>query len=322
MRRLAVAAACGAALAAAGVGISGASFTSSSSNPGDAFAAAPDWTAPTASASVIGKSSGGTPGFVRAGGSYFVYANVSDTGNPASGTSTVTADASALTSGATAVSLSSGSFSAGGVSYGYRSGSLTAGAGVTEGAKAYTVSATDAAGNSGTRSGLSVTVDNTAPAGSDIQTVDGGGTAGQPQAGDKVIFTFTEPIEPSTVLSGWSGASTNVVVHIDAPLLGTNHLSVWNSSNSSQLPLGSVDLGSGGYSALVNATFGASGTASTMAMSGSTITVTLGTPSLTLSAVLTNTTMKWTPASGPTDLAGNAISTAQVTESGAADKDF
>src|SRR5262249_29243912 len=106
--------------------------------------------------------------------------------------------------------------------------------------------------------------------------------------------------------SGWTGASTNVVVHIDAPLLGTNHLSVWTSS---QLPLGSVDLGSGGYSTLVNATFGASGTPSTMAMSGSTITVTLGTPSLTLSTVLTATTMRWTPASGPTDLAGNAIST-------------
>jgi hypothetical protein len=323
VRRLLLAAACCAAPAAAiaGTGFSGASYTSSGANPGTAFTAAADWTAPTVSASVIAKSAGGTAGAVRAGGSYFVYANVADSGNPASGTSTVAADASALTAGATATAMTSGSFSVGGVSYGYRSGPLTVGAGVTAGTKAYGVTTVDAAGNTATRSDLSVTVDNTAPAGADVQSADGGGTTGQPQAGDRVILTYTEPLEPSTVLAGWDGSATNVVVRMNGGTLTNNVLTVWNAANSSQLPLGSVDLGSGAYAAL-GATFGASGTPSTIAKSGSTITVTLGTASLTLSAVLANTTMKWTPASGPTDIAGNGISTAQVTESGAGDRDF
>ena len=69
----------------------------------------------------------GSTGFVKQGQSYFVYANVSDTGNPASGVSTVTANVCNVTStSCSAVALASGSFTVNSVSYNYRSAALTA----------------------------------------------------------------------------------------------------------------------------------------------------------------------------------------------------
>lgn len=46
-------------------------------------------------------------GFIRPGGTYNLYAQVADTGSPASGGSTVTANLSSIASGQTAASLSS-----------------------------------------------------------------------------------------------------------------------------------------------------------------------------------------------------------------------
>jgi hypothetical protein len=60
-----------------------------------------------------------------------------------------------------------------------------------------------------------------------------------------------------------------------------------------------------------------------MVASGSTITVTLGT--LSAGSVQTapgTDTMVWTPSANATDNAGNACSTTNVNETGAADKEF
>jgi hypothetical protein len=59
-----------------------------------------------------------------------------------------------------------------------------------------------------------------------------------------------------------------------------------------------------------------------MVLSGSTITVTLGTPSVTAGTASGNGTMKWAPSSSVTDRAGNAMSTTAVNETGTVDKDF
>ena len=88
-----------AALAAGAVQFSSAAFVSNSSNRANAVTAKADWSAPVAGSFAIAKSTGGVPGFIRQGGSYAVYANVADAGNPASGASSVTADVSALTGG-------------------------------------------------------------------------------------------------------------------------------------------------------------------------------------------------------------------------------
>jgi hypothetical protein len=312
-----------------------ASFSSRADSLGNSVTAASDFRAPQVTAVALGKASGGAPGFVKQGGSYFVYANVAaDTGNPASGTASVTADASSLTTGATTVSLVAGSYSAGGVSYNYRSASLLANPSLTQGAKSFTVTATDKAFNSASLAG-SAAVDNTAPTAADVQTTNIG-TNGLAETGDSLILTFSEPIEPASVLAGWSGAATSVVVRInDNGLLGlplgNDSVQVWNAANSTVLPLGTIDLGRSDYVAGLlggNVRFGASGTASTMTMSGNTVTIVLGTYSATpiIDPARTtaggNGTATWTPVTGPYDRAENAMSTTPATESGAADKEF
>ncbi len=312
-----------------------ASFSSRADSPGDSVTAASDFRAPQVTAVALGKVSGGTPGFVKQGGNYFVYANVAaDTGNPASGTASVTVDASNFTIGATAASLVAGSYSAGGASYNYRSASLLANPSLAPGTKSFTVTATDKALNSASLAG-SATVDNTAPAAADVQTTNAS-TNGLAEAGDSLVLSFSEPVEPTSILAGWSGAATNVVVRInDNGLLGlplgNDSVQVWNASNSAVLPLGTVDLGRSDYVAGLlggSIRFGASGTASTMTMSGNTVTIVLGTYNATpivdpaRTTAGGNGTATWTPVIGPYDRAENAISTAVATESGAADREF
>jgi hypothetical protein len=297
-------------------------FTAKVPSAGNSITAATDFRAPTVSATTLAKTGGGTVGQIKKGGSYYVYASVSDTGNPASGVSTVSANVSSITSGSTAVALSPGSFTAGGVSYGYRSASLTAGTGLTAGTYTYSLTTTDAAGNSKTQSGYSVVVDNTVPAGTDVQTPNGGTTNGLAQAGDTVSFSFSKAIDPNSILSGWSGAATNVVVRLNNGAGASNDtVTIFNSTNATQLPLGSVNLGRVDYTG-ANITFGATGTASVMAMSGNTITITLGTQSAAATTAAATGTMTWTPSASATDPAGNGTSTTAVTEAGAADKEF
>jgi hypothetical protein len=312
-----------------------AAFGAKTSNEGDIVTAAPDFTPPAITAKVVAKSLGGVTGYIRKGGGYFVYANVAaDTGNPPSGLATVKANAEEFTTGQSAVALASGTYTAGGTSYNYRSAELTANA-TTEGSKPYSVTATDAAGNASTVNGTA-TIDNVVPTASDIQTTNrSGGTVGLAEAGDTITYTFSEPIDPQSILAGWSGSATNVVIRIfDNGLLGlatgNDELFVYNAANTATLPFGAVNMGRSDYVSGVLGgviTFGASGTASSMVMSGNTVTITLGTYG-TEGLIVTRGTaagtgaMIWTPVATPYDRAGNVISTTPVTQSGAARKNF
>jgi hypothetical protein len=122
-----------------------------------------DNTAPTVSAATVLTSGSTTPGYVRSGGTYIVYANASDGGAPASGVTTVKTDVSALTAGQTALALSActSSCTVAGVTYGYKSSSKTAGT-LGAGPIGFAVTATDKASGATTGS-FSVAVDNTAP---------------------------------------------------------------------------------------------------------------------------------------------------------------
>jgi len=288
---------------------------------GDTATAALTVNRPAVSTAVIAKSAGGEAGAIKQGGTYYVYANVTGSGTPPAGLGTLTADVSAITTGQTAASLGSGSYTVDGQSYNYRSAQLTAKGALAAGTDAFTIKLTDAAGTATTTS-YSVTVDNTAPHAAGIQSANvSGGTAGEPESGDAVTFTYSEPIDPSTVLSGWSGGAQPVVVEIIDGGGSNDKLEVLNASTMAQLPLGTVDLGRKDY-VTKTTTFGASGTQATMALSGSAITVTLGTSSATAGTAAGTGTLTWTPSSAVTDAAGNASSTAAVAESGAADKDF
>ena len=275
--------------------------------------------APRVSTSVIAKSNGGRDGKIKQGGTYHVYANVTGSGNPPAGLASLTADVSAITTGQTAVALTNGSYTVGGQSYNYRSAQLTANASLSAGSKAYTVKLTDAGGTV-TTSSFSVTVDNTKPTAVDVQTTNvSGGTAGKPELGDTVTLTYSEGIEPISILSGWSGAATNVVVRVNNGVSDT--VQIWNAANSAVLPLGTVTLNALDYVG-TNRTFGLTGTPSTMSMSGTTVTVTLGTASGATLTALLPTTMSWAPSATATDEAGNTAATTAASGAGSSDKDF
>lgn len=307
VKGLAASSVCLAAIAACllTVGFSSATFTYSTRNP-QTISAAADFLAPSASASAIAKAQGGTAGYVRAGGAYFVYANVTDSGSPASGVASVKANVSALTSGQTAVTLQPGSYSLGGVTYSYRSVELKVGSGIAAGVKSYSLALSDSAGNAHSQS-FSVTVDNTPLAGSSLATAnDSGGTSGKPEKGDSVTFTFNEAPEPGSIVPGWTGTTAATVSVSIADTGSSDTLTV----NGSAATLGSVALQANYTTAGKNSTF----TGSTMTLSGSTLKIVLGSePAGNARTETTKRAFAWTPSSSIYDQAGNACSTAPVT---------
>jgi hypothetical protein len=287
---------------------------------GDITVSIPDTTPPSVSAAVINKSSGDTPSYLKQGGQYYVYANMTDPGIYATGVATVTADVSNVTTGSTAVSMAAGSYTVAGISYNYRSSLLTANAVLAAGSKSFTIAAKDVANNSTTQGGFSVNVDNTAPSATDIQTVNvTGGTNGLAETGDSMTFTFSEPMDPNSVLTGWDGGATTVTLRLINGTGGNNDsVAIYNQANTTQLPLGSVDLGRKDYTT-ANVSF----TGSSMVMSGSTIKVTLGTAGgAGAQTTGNNSAMTWTPSTTPTDRAANACLATPAAESGSADKEF
>ena len=276
-----------------------------------------DVTAPTVSSAVIAKSAGGVGGFIKQGGQYYVYANPIDLGSPTSGLSTVRANVSAITTGATNVSLSLGVYTVEGVVYTHRSAIQTANNPLTAGSKNITITATDVAGNASSPS-FSITVDNTAPTATDVQTTNvGGGTVGKAETGDTITFTYSETLDPYSILAGWNGSSTAVTVRLRNSGGSGDRLEIWNGLNLTQLPLGLTRLNRSDYTtATVNFL------TSTMVRSGSTITITLGLPSGATTTAAANGSMRLTPVATATDRAANAVNPSVANETGAADKDF
>jgi hypothetical protein len=143
-----------------------------------------------------------------------------------------------------------------------------------------------------------------------------GGTAGKAEPGDVVTYTFSEPMRPASILAGWSGGATAVVVRI-TQANPNDVISVFDATNTTRLALGTVNAGKTYVTATT--TF----TASTMVANGSAIVVTLGTPSpANATTVGASSTLQWTTSAAATDLAGNPLTAATVTETGSVDLDF
>lgn len=283
------------------VAFSAASFTDAEQNPQTVTAIA-DWTAPSAEASVIAPTSGGTPGYLKAAKpTYYVYAKVSDSGSPASGISSVKANVNNLTSGQTAVTLTAGSYSVGGVSYNYRSASLTGGT-LSAGSKSYTLALADKAGNTGSGE-FSVNVLASFAASSFATTNVSGGNEGKPEKGDTAVFTYGSQPLPNSIVSGWSGV---------APVSVT--ATITQSSSNDTLTVSGANLGTielkGNY---VSKTV--SFTSSSLTLEGNAIVLTLGTPSSSSSVEDDNGNRApiWKPSASAKDLAENACSTTSVT---------
>jgi hypothetical protein len=304
-------------------------YTGLVTSASNGFAAAPDFTAPTAAPAAVGRTAAYDTDFIKNGASYYVYANVGDTGNPASGTASVATNVTSITSGSTAVALTAGSYSAGGTAYNYRSAALTAGASLTAGSHSYTITSTDQAANAGTQS-FTTTVDNTAPTAHDVQSTNltPGGTVGRLELGDKLTLTYSETMDPYSILAGWTGASTPVEVTLTDGGSSSDSLKVSTAVASPvQLPLGVITLGSTGYLTTGSGrtvTYGAAGAATptTMTRSGAVITITLGTASGASSTSTTSAAMSWAPSTSATDIAGNATASTAATQTGLAHANF
>lgn len=301
------------AIAAATVGGTFGSFAGQTAASANVITAMPDFRGPTISAVAIGQTTGSTTGFITTGGAYRVYADVTDVGTPPSGTASVTANVANITGGQTAAPLTAGSYTAGGVTYNYRSAALTAAA-LPNGVLSFSVTATDAASNVSAADG-SVTVDNTAPAPTDISA--SGGVASRPEVGDVLTLTTSEPLDPSRILTNWDGSATTVQVRL-LNQGGGDRLEVRDSSGVTLLPFGTINLGRTDY---VTATVTFS--AATMTQSSTSITIVLGgTVTGTAGTAAGTGTMTWTPSVTLTDRAGNPIATSPFNEPAPLDRDF
>jgi chitinase len=175
---------------------------------------------------------------------------------------------------------------------------------------------TDNAGNVTNSSTVSNrVVDNTAPTSTDIQSTNhAGGTAGLAELNDTLVFTFSEQVAPGTIVAGWNGTGTQTVtVTMDTD----NHLSITGAT----LINGFVTLGGAAYVQTGKTVVFSN---STIAQSGATVTLTLGTPD---KPQFLNTgsagNSSWPVAAGLTDIAGNTLVTPVTkTETGASDAEF
>ena len=138
-----------------------------------------------------------------------------------------------------------------------------------------------------------------------MQATDAGGITGLAQTGDMVTFTYAGTVNPDLILSGWNGSAVGVTVRIAGN--GPNDvLTVHDASDDSTLVgLGAVDL-NGNHANSTSMDF----TGSQMTLSGSTVTIVLGTPVGNAHRDTTAKAMTWTTSQGT------------ATESGPLDADF
>ena len=180
--------------------------------------------------------------------------------------------------------------------------------------------ATDTLGNQSTSAVVGAYVNNTGPTGTDVQSTNGG-TNDKIDAGDTITFTYSEAINPDSILAGWNGSSTAIRVRVNNTG-ATDAMEFYNAANTTALNLLAT-----GSSLSIEADY-VTGTTmfnATIVRSGSTFTVTIGT--LISGAVTTKAKgkapMTWQTNSAATGQAnGRPALAATVTESGALDVDF
>jgi Bacterial Ig-like domain len=301
VRRAALAALACALAAIACVEGSTATFTASATNAAS-FATAADWVAPVVTLAIPADgalTNDATPDLSGAAGNaggdsstvtVRIHAGSSATGSPVQ---TLTPTRSGASWSTTPAALTSGTYTA-------------------------QASQSDAGANTGSSAPHTFTVDTIAPTATDVAAANGGANAGKAEAGDVITFTFSEPIDPATVLAGWNGTSTAVQVKITAGVLAPDPFTVLDSGGATGVHLGTVQT-NGDY-VTTTATFDA-----TMVRSAdqASVVVTLGAKQSGIMAVLAAGAqdMTWTVDGAVKDLAGNAVTTVSVTES-ASDADF
>ena len=295
-----------------------AAFSATTTNGSNRFVAAADWEAPHVTRTVIAKTVGYLTGKIRQGGQFDVYAQIDDGGNPGAGVGAVTANVSSISNGGGAVVMTAGAYSAGGVLYNFRSAALAVTNPLAPGTRTYSITMTDVAPtpNSQTQGGFTVIVDNTRPTPVDMTSANkAGGTMGLAEQGDSITYTFSEPMDPESLVPGWDGGSpTTVQVRIRNR--GNNDQLLIRTNAGVLLDFGPVVLqqnyaqGSRNFSN------------SPITMLGNQVTIVLGVVSGAARLVTIASPTTWTGDNGAYDAAGNACSTATITGSGSPRIDF
>jgi hypothetical protein len=289
-----------------------------------------DKTGPAVGAQTIVKTEGlpnGADGFVRQGGTYYIYADVTDA---TSGVNTVTASIGNVST-ATSATLSpcTTNCTIAGTDYNYVSAQQTAKNTLTEGNKAYTITATDQATNV-TAVNKNVVGDNTRPKISSIATVNGGAPAidGRPGETDTITFGYDSSIDATSFVSTFPfllspAEPVEVKITQGGGAFTNDTIQILSANGATVLPFGTIDLGAAGAyvtgGAGTTLVFGGTGAAndSTIVVTAGgdkAYKVTLGSLNAGLSTgtpatTSGNTTATWAPgASNPAfDYAGNLL---------------
>ncbi|GGO84170.1 hypothetical protein GCM10011584_01090 [Nocardioides phosphati] len=172
-------------------------------------------------------------------------------------------------------------------------------------------------------------VDNSPFRALDVQSVNGGATAGKIDAGDQLLLTYGGTLQTTSISAGWTGGSLAVQLRArDGNLLGLGNtgdtLDVLRSGTV--LPLGSVNMKQEYVKTSKTETFNATLTATATTVNGApatVVTVTVGTVASGTGARGGNpSSMVWTPSATATSTTGHACAITPVTETGAIDRDF
>jgi hypothetical protein len=162
---------------------------------------------------------------------------------------------------------------------------------------------TDVAGNT-------VSVSTTVTMGAritNVQMINGVGTLGRIDQGDRIVITFSDQMSVSTLCSTWTSDTANQLINGNSQVTATltngaasDTLTV--TSSVCTLRFGTLSLGSTAYTT-ANVNFGGTGTAvSTLAWNATThqLTLTLGAASGAGAAAVASSTVTYTPAAGIT----------------------
>ena len=119
-----------------------------------------------------------------------------------------------FSNGGATVTMEAGAFAEQGVPYNHRSTLRNSMNGMANGIRTYTITMSDVAVpvHTQTQTGFTVTIDNTTPVPVQWTAVNkAGGIAGRAEQGDIVTYTWSEPIDPESLVPGWNGGSPTVV---------------------------------------------------------------------------------------------------------------
>ena len=93
-------------------------------------------------------------------------------------------------------------------------------------------------------------VDSKPPDAIDVQTRDRGAQPGDPQAGDQLVLTYSETMDTTTLIPGWSGKDPFTAELAVTPAANGTAEARFPLPGSRDKPaLGTIEMNSGGYSA-------------------------------------------------------------------------